>query len=204
MAWPPQPHITSHSNALHRTQFALHCIAPHRIATWCIASILFVCITYRFVQYGNAEHWIASPHLTLYRPRTASLMHHILSHRIASLRLTSYRFALASHRIASHRIVSYSYSMATQRIGSHRIASHRIASPTHSIASHRIASHRISLPMHLTTIVDATTRKTKMSQHFFPGRDRGVIGRFFAAIGGAKFLLFFARSFLTQEELDPL
>ena len=39
---------------------------------------------------------------------------------------------------------------------------------------------------------------------FFPGRDRGVIGRFFAAIGGAKFLLFFARSFLTQEELDPL
>ena len=38
----------------------------------------------------------------------------------------------------------------------------------------------------------------------FPGRDRGVIGRFFAAIGGAKFLLFFARSFLTQEELYPL
>ena len=144
MAWPPQPHITSHSNALHRTQFALHCIAPHRIATWCIASILFVCITYRFVQYGNAEHWIASPHLTLYRPRTASLVHHILSHRIASLRLTSYRFALASHRIASHRIVSYSYSMATQRIGSHRIASHRIVSPTHSIASHRIASHIIA------------------------------------------------------------
>ena len=39
---------------------------------------------------------------------------------------------------------------------------------------------------------------------FFLDRDRGVIGRFFAAIGGAQFLLFFARSFLTQEELDPL
>ena len=47
-------------------------------------------------------------------------------------------------------------------------------------------------------------QEQKCRNIFFLGRDRGVIGRFFAAIGGAKFLLFFARSFLTQEELDPL
>ena len=46
--------------------------------------------------------------------------------------------------------------------------------------------------------------KKQKCRIFFPGSRPGVIGRFFAAIGGAKFLLFFARSFLTQEELYPL
>ena len=32
--------------------------------------------------------------------------------------------------------------------------------------------------------------KRKCRNIFFPGRDRGVIGRFFAAIGGVKFFLF--------------
>ena len=161
-----------HSSISHRivTSFIVHsshCIAPHRIATWCIASILFVCIAYRFVQYGNAKHWIASPRPALYRPRTASLVHHILSHRIASLCLTSYRFALRSHRIASYPIRT-----VWQRSALDRIASHRIIPPTHSIASHRIASHRIAyhcpcIASYHTArksihLVDATTR-TKMS-----------------------------------------
>ena len=46
--------------------------------------------------------------------------------------------------------------------------------------------------------------KTKMSNIFFLGRDRGVIGRFFRSYRRSAILVIFARSFLTQEELDPL
>ena len=41
--------------------------------------------------------------------------------------------------------------------------------------------------------------KTKMSQHFFPSQDRGVTGRFFAAIGGVQFPLFLRGLFLHKK-----
>ena len=41
--------------------------------------------------------------------------------------------------------------------------------------------------------------KQKCRNIFFLGRDRGVIGRFFAAIGGVQFLLFLRGLFLHKK-----
>ena len=109
MASPPQQHSTSYHNVCHCSLFALH--APHRIAMWRIASILFVRIAYRFMQYGNAEHWIASPHLALYRPRAAL-------HARASHLITLSRLALAHSRSVSRVSLCKQASMAPSRSAS--------------------------------------------------------------------------------------
>ena len=145
------------------------------------------------------SHRLTSPCIAHAQHRSCITSYHIESPRSASHHIVS-----LWHRIASHRIASYPIRTVWQRSALDRIASHRIALYRPRTASHRIASHRISLPMHLTTIVDATTRKTKMSQHFFPGRDRGVIGRFFAAIGGVKFFFISARSLSTTSDTEAL
>ena len=133
-----------HSSTLHRivTSFTVHsshCIAPHRIATWCIASILFVGIAYRFVQYSMATQSIGSHRLA--SPCIAHAQHRscITSYHIESPRSGSHHIIPLWHRIASHRTASSHIRTVWQRsacIGSDRIASHRIAHVQHRIASH--------------------------------------------------------------------
>ena len=48
-------------------------------------------------------------------------------------------------------------------------------------------------------VVELGHPKRKCRNIFFPGRDRGVIGRFFAAIGGVKFFLFLRGPLLRRQ-----
>ena len=147
------------------------------------------------------SHRLTSPCIAHAQHRSCITSYHIESPRSASHHIVSLWHCIASHRIASYPIRTVWQRSALDRIGSHRIASHRPRTASHRIASHRIAYH---CPCILQQSSMPQQEKQKCRNIFFLGRDRGVIGRFFAAIGGAKFLLIFARSFLTQEELDPL
>ena len=146
------------------------------------------------------SHRLTSPCIAHAQHRSCITSYHIESPRSASHHIVSLWHRIASHRIASYPIRTVWQRSALDRIASHRIALYRPRTASHRIASHRIASHIIAHASYNNR--RCHNKKNKNVQHFFPGRDRGVIGRFFAAIGGVKFFFISARSLSTTSDTE--
>ena len=84
MAWPPWQPNTSHRNAFHHTQCALHRTESHHnmvhhINALCVSILdvvpYIVHIAHCFIQYSNATYWIASHRIASYRLRIVLPVH---------------------------------------------------------------------------------------------------------------------------------